>query len=165
MEQLIHASIPQRLGPDDAAALSELERLCFSAPWKLEQIRSALGLPHFIAYGIKSQGVLQAYIALAHIADELEVLNLATHPTARRTGLARNLLKHTFDEALHQGVERVILEVRTGNTPALNLYASFGMTRIGLRKHYYADTGEDALVLHKVLEKSAHDVYPSEPPA
>ncbi len=155
MEQLIDVSVPQRLGPCDAVALSELETLCFSAPWKLEQIKSALGLPHFIAYGIKSQGVLQAYIALAHIADELEVLNLATHPTVRRAGLARSLLRHTFNEAPHQGVGRIILEVRTGNTPARNLYTSFGMTQIGIRKHYYADTGEDALVLHKLLEKKA----------
>ena len=149
----MNASIPQRLGPCDAAALSELETLCFSAPWKLDQIKSALRLPHFIAYGIKFQGVLHAYIALAHIADELEVLNLATRPTVRRAGLARSLLRHTFDEALRLGVKRIILEVRIGNTPARNLYTSFGMTQIGVRQHYYADTGEDALVLHKVLEK------------
>lgn len=143
--------IPQRLGPGDAAALSGLERLCFSAPWKLEQIKSALGLPHFIAYGIKSQEELLAYIALAHTAGELEVLNLATRPRVRRAGLARCLLAHVFAQAPALEVERIILEVRTGNTPARNLYASFGMTQVGVRKQYYADTGEDALVLQALL--------------
>ena len=150
-QQSFDVSGPLRLTPRDAVALSALEHLCFSSPWKLEQLERALELPHFIAYGIKYQEKLLAYISLTHIAGELEILNLATHPEARRTGLARRLLIHAVSDTRRLGAERLVLEGRTGNIPARNLYASFGMIQTGLRKHYYADTGEDALVLHKML--------------
>lgn len=85
-EVSIFPFIPVRLVKEDAEALSALERLCFSSPWKLEQLRNALELPHFIAYGIKYQDELLAYISLAHILDELEILNLATHPSSQTEG-------------------------------------------------------------------------------
>ncbi len=148
-EVSIFPFIPVRLVKEDAEALSALERLCFSSPWKLEQLRNALELPHFIAYGIKYQDELLAYISLAHILDELEVLNLATHPSSRRKGLARCLITYVLKSMQNLGAKQITLEVRTGNIPARNLYASVGMIQVGIRKHYYTDTGEDALILKK----------------
>lgn len=140
-----------QLGPADMAAVAELEARCFSSPWGEEQLRAALSSPHFSAYGMKGQGRLYAYISLSLVAGEIEVLNIATHPEQRRRGLARALLLRAL-KATAPSVEQgygahAFLEVRVGNAPALGLYRSLGFAQVGVRKGYYRDTGEDALIL------------------
>ena len=85
-----------RLGPDDMAAVAELEACCFTSPWSEEQLRAALALPHFILYGLKGQERLRAYISLSLVPGEIEVLNIATRPEERRRGLARFLLRRAL---------------------------------------------------------------------
>lgn len=140
-----------RLGPDDMAKVAELEALCFSTPWHEEQLRAALEQPYFIVYGLKGQGRLLAYVSLHLVPGEVEVLNVATRPEARRRGLARRLLRWVLAALAAAdasgGRMRAFLEVRVGNAPALGLYRALGFERVGVRKGYYRDTGEDALVL------------------
>ena len=140
-----------RLGPDDMAAVAELEACCFTSPWSEEQLRAALALPHFILYGLKGQERLRAYISLSLVPGEIEVLNIATRPEERRRGLARFLLRRALETTAPTVMRgegaRAFLEVRVGNTPALGLYRSLGFARVGTRKAYYRDTGEDALSL------------------
>lgn len=144
------------LAPDDMAAVAALEASCFSAPWREEQLRMALEQPHFIVYGLKRQGRLVAYISLNLVAGEAEVLNIATSPEERRQGHARRLLRYAL-AGLPGG--RAVLEVRVGNAPALALYRSFGFERVGVRRGYYHDTGEDALIMSLELTESSRD-YP-----
>ncbi len=140
-----------RLGPDDMAAVAELEARCFTSPWGEKQLRAALASPYFIVYGLKGQERLRAYVSLSMVPGEIEVLNIATQPGERRRGLARFLLRRALETtapAVARGDgARVFLEVRVGNAPALGLYRSLGFARVGIRKGYYRDTGEDALVL------------------
>lgn len=140
-----------RLGPADMTAVAELEARCFSSPWGEGQLRAALRSPYFSAYGMKGQGRLYAYISLNLVAGEIEVLNIATHPEQRRRGLARTLLRQALKAAApvaEQGYGvRAFLEVRVGNAPALGLYRSLGFIPVGMRRGYYRDTGEDALIL------------------
>ena len=86
------------------------------------------------------------------VADELQVLDVGTHPEWRRKGIARTLL-----EKMTHGDERTlsaVLEVRESNTPALELYSTLGFTMLRKRPGYYADTGEDALELVLTLGSS-----------
>ena len=99
-----------------------------------------------MAYGLEEAGILQGYISLYQAADELEVLNLAVLPAARRQGLGEWLLRTALQEAEKTGINRALLEVRTGNAPAIALYEKCGFVRVGKRPRYYADTGEDALI-------------------
>lgn len=82
--------------------------------------------------------------------NTLEVLNLATHPSARRRGAARALLLSAIEQASRAGVESVHLEVRWSNRAAIRLYESFGFEQTRLRRAYYAD-GEDGVEMLKVL--------------
>lgn len=136
-----------RLETADVAEVAELETLCFSTPWSEAQLAAALALPHFIAYGVRRQGRLLAYITLAHTPGELEILNIATSPDCRRQGHARQLLTMIIGTMPQLDVERMVLEVRVSNIPARALYKSLGFIRAGLRKAYYKDTGEDALIM------------------
>ncbi len=138
---------PIRLGLEASAAVAELEALCFSSPWDETRVRAALVDPHFIAYGMFRQGVLAAYIALAVPPGEVEILNIATRPACRRQGHARRLLECAAALMHERGAERIVLEARERNAPAIALYRSAGFERVGLRKAYYADTGEDALIM------------------
>jgi ribosomal-protein-alanine N-acetyltransferase len=91
------------------------------------------------------------YLCLWVIADEIHVTNFAVHPDRRGRGLGRELLGTLLEVYRQQGATRAALEVRLGNQQARRLYDSFGFRQIGLRKGYYFDTGEDALLMEAAL--------------
>ena len=148
-----------RLGPEDLQETAELEAACFSLPWTLSQLTAAFAQKHFAAFGLKAfsaavtqhEARLVAYISMYHNQDELEILNLAVRPEQRRQGHGRLLVRLAMARAAKMGIGRALLEVRAGNVPALALYADAGFTQIGLRRTYYADTGEDALIMECAL--------------
>jgi ribosomal-protein-alanine N-acetyltransferase len=98
-----------------------------------------------------------AFILAWHVADELHVLDVATHPNARRSGLARRLMDHAIDYARKHSVRHMLLEVRRSNIAAIRLYRACGFFAMGLRPKYYAD-GEDAVEMALVLDESGEIV-------
>ena len=156
----------------DAPELAALEAACFSLPWNEAEYRALLGkvdviladrdaltvpweeLPVFMAFGLRDRdNRLAGYISLGlhHAAGELEIYNIAVAGALRRRGHGGILLDYALTRARQAGMSRALLEVRTGNAPALALYASAGFAECGRRRRYYSDTGEDALVLCCVL--------------
>ncbi len=128
----------------DAGHLDEvlaLEQRCFSMPWTAKQFGLAFEQKVFSA-----GGRLLASASVYHAAGELEILNVAVLPECRRRGLGRRLLGLLLQVARKMGITRAVLEVRTGNAPAIALYEGLGFARAGRRPRYYADTGEDALI-------------------
>ena len=81
------------------------------------------------------------------MADEIHLLNLATHPLARRAGHASRLLAHIIDFGRQHGCRIVTLEVRRSNAAALRLYRRFAFRPVGVRPNYYAEDQEDAIVM------------------
>ncbi|EHJ47089.1 ribosomal-protein-alanine acetyltransferase [Solidesulfovibrio carbinoliphilus subsp. oakridgensis] len=150
---------PMRLGPESAAVLAVLEAKCFPDPWDLAAFAAAFARPAFAAYGIPAGTGLAAYATFHFLGDEFEVLNIATDPGLRGQGLAGKLFAHVLQHAAEMGMNRGYLEVRAGNVPARRLYARHGFIAVGLRKRYYTDTGEDALVM--VREGAAGAAHPS----
>lgn len=130
----------------DADAIARLEKQCFSLPWSAELYRHAFAQDAFIALGRWEGGELIGYLTAYHTPDELEILNLAVRPDKRRCGHARVLLNTALRTARKTGILRAVLEVRRTNAPAIALYESLGFSRAGVRRAYYPDTGEDALV-------------------
>jgi ribosomal-protein-alanine N-acetyltransferase len=153
-----------RLGRNDLDELTLLESRCFTSPWSKEQLAGRLELPNFAVFGLRApprkragaegEAGLAAYISFYHSPDELEILNLAVAPEWRGRGCATRLLRLVLRMAAKRGIGRAVLEVRTGNSAALALYTGQGFTRIGSRRCYYRDSGEDALVLECSLRKA-----------
>ena len=138
----------RKLTADDAMKMHALEKRCFSLPWSLEQCRLAFSRPAFAAFGLfAAPDVLFAYISLYHVADEMEILNLAVVPEMRRQGHGHFLLTTALQTGRKIGLQKVWLEVREHNVAARALYAGCGFRMAGRRRNYYTDTGEDALVL------------------
>jgi ribosomal-protein-alanine N-acetyltransferase len=81
------------------------------------------------------------------VADEVHLLNIATHPQARRAGHASRLLAHIVALGRRRGCRLVTLEVRRSNAAAQRLYRRFGFRPVGVRPNYYAEDQEDAIVM------------------
>jgi ribosomal-protein-alanine N-acetyltransferase len=90
------------------------------------------------------------YLSAIRVFDELHLLQLAAHPKYRRIGVCTKLLNHALEK--EQRLNHVLLEVRETNKAAIAFYKKMGFYKVGRRRRYYADTGEDALVLAKELE-------------
>lgn len=86
-----------------------------------------------------------AFLLAWDVADEVHVINVATHPDHRRRGAARALMEAVLEHARSRRARLVLLEVRRSNRAALCLYRAQGFSAIGLRRGYYADTSEDAV--------------------
>ncbi|MEP7050086.1 MAG: ribosomal protein S18-alanine N-acetyltransferase [Pseudomonadota bacterium] len=93
-----------------------------------------------------------AFLLAWSVADELHLLELATHPEQRRKGFARALLVALLDHARTHHARLILLEVRRSNLAAIALYESFDFETTGVRRGYYSDTGEDALEMRITLD-------------
>lgn len=137
---------------DDLDEVLTIERASFLTPWSRGAFRYELTQNQVARSTVVRVGSqLVGYVCLWEIGHETHITNLAVHPSFRRRGVARALLKRTIEDARRNGVELVFLEVRPTNVEAVMLYESFGFRVIGRRKGYYFDTGEDALVMEARL--------------
>ena len=138
--------------PEDAAALSELERLCFGADaWSFPMVVSELTGRQRAAVVAVEVGAVVGYAVTMAAGDVVDLLRIAVHPTQRRRGTARALLRAVLEQAATTEAQRMLLEVRVGNAAARAFYASAGFTEIARRPRYYRD-GTDALVLALPLQ-------------
>jgi ribosomal-protein-alanine N-acetyltransferase len=103
-----------------------------------------------------------AFLLAWSVADELHLLELASHPERRRRGFARSLLHALLSYARAEHKRLVLLEVRRSNLAATSLYESFGFETTGVRRGYYSDTGEDALEMRITLDPATGEIVPSE---
>ena len=147
-----------RLDASYAQDVAVMEAMCFSAPWSEEHIVRLLGTDSFLLFGVRRSGKLLAYLAasLPPGSDILEIYTIMVLPSERGMGMGRRLLRFVMDSAAARGALRVVLEVRPSNAPAIAMYAALGFARCGVRRAYYRDTGEDALVYAAELVPPDH---------
>ncbi len=127
----------------------ELERLSFPTPWSRDAFRDELTNNSRATYLVvrDSHGTAVAYGGFWLIFDEAHVTNVAVHPAHRRRGIGCMLMLALMYSALAKGALRMTLEVRVSNHGAQQLYKKLGFVSEGIRRGYYLDTREDALVM------------------
>jgi ribosomal-protein-alanine N-acetyltransferase len=144
----------RRIRMEDVEEIAALERAIFPDPWTRGAFRhEAEGSPESwsrVAVEPADGGIL-GYMVAWVIADEAHLANLATAPAARRRGVAQRLVDDLLDEALRRGARMVLLEVRRSNLAAQQLYRKNGFYTTMIRREYYRDNLEDALVMVKPL--------------
>ncbi|BES72702.1 ribosomal protein S18-alanine N-acetyltransferase [Marinobacter nanhaiticus D15-8W] len=125
----------------------EIERGGYSHPWSERVFRDCFR-PDYRLWAHTEIGELQAYAVVAHLFDEAHLLNFCVGRAHRNSGVGRQLLRFLVRAAFHEGMVRLILEVRRSNEPAIALYESEGFQMIGERPGYYpgVQQREDALV-------------------
>ncbi len=128
----------------------EVEQLSFTTPWSRFSFQTELNQnPHALYLVGKCQGRVVAYAGTWIIFDESHITNIAIHPSWRGRGFSHQLLIALLAASRERGAKRATLEVRTANTVAQALYLKHGFKFCGIRRGYYADTGEDALIMWK----------------
>jgi len=137
----------RRMIAGDAPMVAELEREVFSDPWCEKDIFFYICMNGGMCYSAVSEGRLIAYIIGRVIPPEGEIYRIATAPGYRRRGIAYRLLDYAAKTERGRGLESLFLEVRSRNVPARNLYHAYGFREIGLRKNYYSDPTDDAVVM------------------
>ena len=137
----------------DLPKVVELDRDSFLTPWPQDAFRYELtSNPHSICWvaelttsGLKP--ILVGSIVVWMVVDEAHVATLAVSEAFRRHGVARQLLAQALMVAYESGARQALLEVRESNQAAQNLYTRFGFEQVGIRKAYYHDTHEDAILM------------------
>ena len=126
-----------------------LERECFADPWSQQSIASELHNPLSLWLVAQEGQTLLGYVGSQTCQEETDMMNIAVSPASRRQGVARALIEALVSALRQRGSKQLTLEVRASNGPARQLYESLGFLQVGLRKNYYRNPKEDALILRK----------------
>jgi len=129
--------------------VAELEKLCFSDPWSEKSVASELTNPLALWLVAVQGDTVAGYIGSQSVMGESDMMNVAVHPDFRRQGVAKKLVQALVDALLENGNHCLTLEVRVSNAPAISLYEKLDFVQVGLRKNYYRNPKEDALILRK----------------
>ncbi|AGL01768.1 ribosomal protein S18-alanine N-acetyltransferase [Desulfoscipio gibsoniae] len=131
--------------------IMQIENLSFPTPWTKNAFEYELRENDFAHYIVALAGgrIVAGYAGMWVVLDEAHVTNIAVHRDQRGHGLGIALMLELFKRAIMLGVQRMTLEVRPSNAPARALYAHLGFKEQGLRKNYYSDTKEDAIIMWK----------------
>jgi ribosomal-protein-alanine N-acetyltransferase len=133
--------------PEDVPPVAAVERQVFTDPWPESFFHGELSHPGVYAMIAERDGRLSGYILAWLSSGSGHIGNLAVVPEERRRGVARRLLGDLLERAGSLGIRSLVLEVRVSNFAAQALYRAQGFRLAGLRRGYYRDTGEDALVM------------------
>ncbi|WAA12570.1 ribosomal protein S18-alanine N-acetyltransferase [Fervidibacillus halotolerans] len=133
---------------EDIDAILHIETSSFSSPWTKEAfVRELTMNPYAIYIGAELDGKIVGYGGTWIIIDEAHITNIAVLPEFRGKKIGEQLLMKMLETMMVKGAKRATLEVRVSNTVAQNLYRKFGFVNGGIRKGYYSDNQEDALVM------------------
>ena len=155
----MYAPMIVMMAPEHVLQIAALEAATFSLPWDEAAIREELENPlalWLVAEGETGEDGVKpvlGYVGSQSCFEDADVLNVAVVPAARRRGIAAALMTELETRLAPKGVERITLEVRASNVPAIRLYEGLGYTQVGLRKGYYEKPREDALILQKQLKE------------
>lgn len=138
----------------DLDQIMKIEMVSFPAPWSKESYMGELK-NSFATYLVAEEGsTVVGYIGIWCVFDEGHITTVAVHPQRRRKGVAKMLIQEAEKAAKEKGVKRIFLEVRPSNTSAQSLYRVMGYCEVGVRRGYYTDNGEDAIVMVKEIGDS-----------
>ena len=137
IRRLTYADLPQVIA---------IERRAFPAPWSLAMFVLELSKPSGVCLAALEHGRVVGYLVCSRYDTVWHVMNVAVDPDHRRRGFGRTLIERLIDEVADPAA-RYTLEVRQSNDAAIRLYEQFGFRPAGVRRRYYQDNGEDAVIM------------------
>jgi len=142
---------------EDLAEVIQIEKMSFKSPWPEFHFYHELAAPYshpYVVEGKFSNGrtKIVGYIFLWIFGEEVEIANIAVHPNYRRMKIGTSMLS-VIEDIYRNKAKKFFLEVRVSNTPAIKLYKKMGFKEVGIRKRYYTDNNEDAIIMMKEIER------------
>lgn len=149
MSQLVIRTAEER----DIKPMADLDVICFAEPWSEEAFKGEI-MENDKAFYIVAEigGQLAGYAGLWAIVDEGHITNVAVSPENRRRGIGRAIVATLIEVAEQNGLNSFTLEVRESNLAAQALYKEFKFKPAGIRKGYYLDNGENAIIMWRIHE-------------
>jgi ribosomal-protein-alanine N-acetyltransferase len=137
----------RRLQLRDLTAIEKIERSAYPTPWSRSMFAGELSKPSSICLGAFEDEVLLGYLITSRYVDAWHVMNVAVAPDRQRRGIASALLGRLFELTNEDDRRGYTLEVRVSNAGAIALYEQLGFEQRGVRRGYYTDNREDALIM------------------
>lgn len=138
----------RRMQVDDLPQVQAIDRISFSTPWPKNAYRyELLENPNGHCWVAEMDNKIAGLLVCWLVVDEGHIATIAVHPDQRGLGISKKLVITGLADLISKGAVSATLEVRAGNLVAQNLYRYFGFEEVGLRKRYYKDTNEDALLM------------------
>jgi ribosomal-protein-alanine N-acetyltransferase len=149
MQTNIETVTIRRMLPEDVDSVIKIEEKSFGAHhWSKDSFMQELNNELAWYYSILSpKGDLAGYAGTWHILDEAHITNISVSPEFRRKHYGEALLRRIIDDCYSEKIKYITLEVRVSNDAAIGLYSKYGFTSFGVRKKYYQDNNEDALIM------------------
>ena len=141
----------RRLSYADLPQVIAIERRAFPTPWSLAMFVLELSKPSGICLAALREGRIVGYLICSRYDTVWHVMNVAVDDRLRREGIATGLLTALI-ERIGDPAAQVTLEVRKSNAGAIALYERFGFRSAGIRRRYYQDNGEDALIMWRTRD-------------
>lgn len=138
-----------KMNESHVSQVAQLESICFSDPWSEKSVASELGNPLSAWLVAVEDDKVLGYVGSQTVMGESDMMNIAVHPDCRRQGIAAQLIAALIEELKTRQSKSLTLEVRASNAPAIGLYDRYGFIQVGLRKNYYRNPKEDALIMRK----------------
>jgi ribosomal-protein-alanine N-acetyltransferase len=135
------------LAMSDLNAIEQIERRSYTTPWSRSMFAGELAKPASLCLGAFERDELAGYMIISRYVDAWHVMNIAVAPEFRRHGIATALLERLFELTEDNSLRGYTLEVRVSNEGAIKLYTRLGFHARGIRRGYYTDNREDALVM------------------
>jgi [ribosomal protein S18]-alanine N-acetyltransferase len=139
----------------DLNAIEAIEQKAYPTPWSRSMFASELAKPTSVCLGAFEGEELVGYVINSRYVDAWHVMNVAVHPEHRRRGIASQLLERLFELTRDDERRGYTLEVRVSNDDAIALYEKLGFEPRGIRRGYYTDNREDALIMWRDAGHSA----------
>ena len=142
----------RRMTMEDGAAVAEMEHQLFSDAWSEKSILETLDQTNTICLIAEKAGRTAGYLLAYTAADEAEIARIAVVKELQRQGAARALLTELESVCGSEGIKKILLDVRSGNSAARALYENAGFKEDGIRQRFYEDPVEDAILMSRELE-------------
>ena len=147
----IQKIVLEKMKNDDIKNVVEVETKSFTIPWHEESFIQELtnNLALYLVAKIENKAV--GYVGVWKILNEGHITNVAVHPDYRNQGIAKALVSELLLLCMKEGIDSFTLEVRESNIIAQTLYKKLGFVEAGIRKKYYSDNNEDAVIMWKTI--------------
>ncbi len=138
-----------RMQKEDIDRVLKIEQASFSQPYSRELFEEELLLDLAHPCVMKTSETLVGFMDYWIIKDEMHLITIAIDPSYRRLGLGSKFVDYLVNQAEKKQVKKIFLDVRKSNVAAIALYEKFNFSKIGIRKKYYSDNNEDAIVMER----------------
>ena len=136
---------------EDCEQVAVIEAASFSMPWSLRAFTDTVEKQNFRYFVAEEAGEILGYCGFLYVLDEAEIPNVCVKESARKRGVGRQMMTVLMEEAKKLGMAVLYLEVRESNQPARGLYKSLGFEENGIRKNFYEQPVEKAVLMSKTL--------------